>query len=197
MGTRGLYGIRKGGVDKATYNHFDSYPSQLGDHFTRFCAALGADGLSKLFDRIELVDQVEKPMSDQEAYCVERGWSNSDAPESWYDSLRLLQGDFDAYLAAAGATGPVYMTDDADFIRDSLFCEYAYIANLDEGVLEFWAGFQKRPDPANRYGQDADCGYYPCRLLATWPLDALSDVRAVVDKMEALSKADYKEQNVA
>lgn len=90
MGTRGLYGIRKGGVDKATYNHFDSYPSQLGDHFTRFCAALGADGLSELFDRIELVDQVEKPMSDQGAYCVERGWSCSDAPESWYDSLRLL-----------------------------------------------------------------------------------------------------------
>ena len=30
MGTRGLYGFRKNGVDKTTYNHFDSYPDGLG-----------------------------------------------------------------------------------------------------------------------------------------------------------------------
>jgi len=26
MGTRGLWGIRKDGKDKLTYNHYDSYP---------------------------------------------------------------------------------------------------------------------------------------------------------------------------
>jgi len=31
MGTRGAYGFRKNGIDKVTYNHFDSYPEQLGE----------------------------------------------------------------------------------------------------------------------------------------------------------------------
>ena len=30
MGTRGLYGFRKNGIDKLTYNHLDSYPDWLG-----------------------------------------------------------------------------------------------------------------------------------------------------------------------
>ena len=38
MSTRGLYGIRKNGVDKCTYNHSDSYPSWLGRKVLEFCA---------------------------------------------------------------------------------------------------------------------------------------------------------------
>ena len=30
MGSRGLYGFIKDGVEKATYSHGDSYPSYLG-----------------------------------------------------------------------------------------------------------------------------------------------------------------------
>ena len=36
MGTRGLYGFRKNGVDKVTYNHWDSYPDGLGKQILRF-----------------------------------------------------------------------------------------------------------------------------------------------------------------
>lgn len=31
MGTRGLFGLRKNNKDKTMYNHFDSYPSCLGE----------------------------------------------------------------------------------------------------------------------------------------------------------------------
>ena len=36
MGTRGLYGFRKNGVDKVTYNHYDSYPEYLGRNILEF-----------------------------------------------------------------------------------------------------------------------------------------------------------------
>ena len=44
------------------------------------------------------------------------------------------------------------MTNDISFIRNSLYCQYAYIVNLDEGVLECYVGFQKKPQKENRYG---------------------------------------------
>ena len=36
MGTRGLWGFRKDGKDKLTYNHFDSYPDCLGHTIVEF-----------------------------------------------------------------------------------------------------------------------------------------------------------------
>lgn len=52
MGTRGLYGIRKDGVDKVTYNHFDSYPEYLGKNMLKFCMSHSKDALTELFNKI-------------------------------------------------------------------------------------------------------------------------------------------------
>ena len=39
MGTRGILGFRKNGLDKLAYNHFDSYPEELGANVVKFCRA--------------------------------------------------------------------------------------------------------------------------------------------------------------
>ena len=41
--------------------------------------------------------------------------------------------------------------DASDFLRDSLFCEYAYIINLDDNVLEFYEGFNGDNNAKGRY----------------------------------------------
>ena len=62
-----------------------------------------------------------------------------------------------------------------DFIRDSLFCEWAYFYDRDTGVFEIWKGFQKVPDPQNPFGQEKDDdGYYPCRRIFQGPVELLS-----------------------
>ena len=60
--------------------------------------------------------------------------------DDWYCLLRHAQGDLNVYK-----NGLRYMIDNHDFIKDSLFCEYAYIINLDTKRLEFYVGFQKTP----------------------------------------------------
>ena len=65
MSTRGLYGIRKNGVDKCTYNHSDSYPSWLGKKILEFCANNTIENLEKFFNKIELVDESSKPTEEQ------------------------------------------------------------------------------------------------------------------------------------
>jgi hypothetical protein len=42
-------------------------------------------------------------------------------------------------------------------------------------MLEFYEGFQKKPDEDNRYGTECEDGYYPCRLVAEIPLGTNAD----------------------
>lgn len=167
MGTRGCYGFRKNGIDKLTYNHFDSYPDCLGYDVVQFCKETSIEEMNKIFDRIILVEEDSKPTVEQIAECMKyyNGDVSTRTPEDWYCLLREAQGDLNVYK-----NGLKYMIDNHDFIKDSLFCEYAYIINLDTNDLEFWVGFQHEPDTNNRYGTEQDDGYYPCKMLACYPL---------------------------
>lgn len=188
MGTRGLYGIRKNGRDKATYNHWDSYPDYLGREVAKFCASRTLEELNTLFDNIELVDEMSQPTEDQKKRCVDAGWYDGSVSEQstddWYCLLRKLQGNFDELRKFTSGEEKIYMNDGISFIRNSLFCEYAYIINLDTGKLEFYVGFQHGAQHGNRYGEEPkDNGYYPCRLALEIPLVDIADVDRVVAMM--------------
>lgn len=192
MSTRGLYGIRKNGVDKCTYNHSDSYPSWLGRKVLEFCANNTIENLEKFFNKIELVEENSKPTEEQIKKCVESGYYNevvsTKSVDDWYCLLRNLQGNFDEYqdLIDNDEAKTIFMTDCISFIKDSLFCEYAYIINLDDEVLEFYEGFQKEAQKGNRYGETEEDGYYPCKLVFTISLDEIieSDIDSMVEQME-------------
>lgn len=188
MSTSGLYGIRKNGVDKCTYNHCDSYPNWLGKGIATFCANNSIEDLERFFDNIVLVDENSEPTNEQIDDCKAAGYVNLDVSEQsiddWYCLLRELQGNFEAYQKCIDDDSKVYMTDGINFIRDSVFCEYAYIINLDDKVLEFYIGVQREPQDGNRYGVEKVQGYYPCKLCLTFPLDEFPDVEFVVNMMK-------------
>ena len=54
MGTRGLYGFRKNGKDKITYNHWDSYPEGLGQNVLNFVKETSIEELNSIYDKIIL-----------------------------------------------------------------------------------------------------------------------------------------------
>ncbi len=191
MSTRGLYGIRKNGIDKCTYNHCDSYPEYLGSEILNFCAKNSVERLSKLFDNIDMVIENTKPTEEQIDICKKSGYTDfrvsRQNENDWYCLLRNLQGDFKKYTECIDNNEKVFMIDNIDFIKASLFCEYAYIINLDEKVLEFYVGFQNTPQTNNRYGVlHDDNGYYPCKLAFVIPLDEINlrNINDLVEKME-------------
>jgi hypothetical protein len=97
----------------------------------------------------------------------------------WYVLLRNTQGNPAAVLEAG------MMTDGEDFLQDSLFCEWAYVMNLDTLTLEIYKGFQTKPHTRGRYaqipvalahrlsrgGSRADTTYYPVALTAKIPFE--------------------------
>jgi len=172
MGTRGVYGFRLNGKDKTTYNHSDSYPEYLGRNIIEFIRSTSSEEMKSIFNRIELIDKNKKPTKEEIAKCQE--WSDfsvsSRSENDWYCLLRSAQGDLFAYKQ-----GLFYMSDDSSFIEDSLFCEWGYIINLDTDMLEIWQGFQHYPDLNNRYGQEAQDEYYPCKMIGEFPLNAIDE----------------------
>ncbi len=86
---------------------------------------------------------------------------------NFYDLYQPLQGTLKPYMDGK----LMFMPDSSDFINNSLFCEWAYVANLDSNKYEIWKGLQTKPDPDNRYGQEVDrMGYYPCQMIKEYDL---------------------------
>lgn len=87
-----------------------------------------------------------------------------------------------------------------DFIKNSLFCEYAYIINLDDMILEFYVGFQKTPQLGNRFGvEKSNEIYYPCRLVSIFDINTINDfidISKIVDKMNYLVENDIDDSSI-
>lgn len=173
MGTRGIYGFYKYGIDKITYNHFDSYPEGLGEDIVKFIHNTSILEMNEIFNKIILVNDNTIPTAEQIFECTEYYDNNvsSRTITDWYCLLRKAQGNLETYKS-----GLKYMIDNKDFIKDSLFCEWGYIINLDKNILEIYKGFQKTPNK-NRYfydGRERD-GYYNCKLIKTFPLNNIPE----------------------
>lgn len=67
--------------------------------------------------------------------------------------------------------------DSIDFIKESLFCEWAYFYDKTNKIFEIWTGFQKTPDVENPFGDTPNSGYYPCkRIIRASIEDILEDI---------------------
>ena len=60
--------------------------------------------------------------------------------DDWYCLLRKLQGNLSSYINKVVP----YMENGNDFIDDTLFCEWAYIINLDTNKFEVIYGWNNR-----------------------------------------------------
>lgn len=172
MSTRGVYGFRKSGKDKLSYNHSDSYLEGLGKKIVGFIKSSTIKELNQICDAIILVQSDSIPTDKQVKECYQ--WYNGKVAECtpyyWYCLLNKAQGDLNAFRQ-----GLRYMLDDRDFIKESLSCQYGYIINLDKNVLEVYVGLQRIPN-INRYACEPDeYGYYNCKLQHEFPLTNIPD----------------------
>ena len=200
MGTRGALGFRIDGKDKIAYNHFDSYPSGLGAAVAKFLvkAASTRAGLARLQAKARLLQAIpkdSKPTPEDIKRCAkytDLGVSNQ-STDDWYCLLRNAQGNPAAMLQVQK------YEDSASFMLDSLFCEYAYIINLDENVLEFYRGFQDLPHDKGRYAKDLSMmnaklaenrsTYFPVALLRTFRLNRIpKSIVALMEKADNLDR---------
>ena len=173
MSTRGIYGFHKNGEDKLTYNHFDSYPEGLGKNITDCLLNLKLKiknkfipTLNKVFDNIVMVEEKTSVPKNLEINEFD-----------WYTYLRSNQGDLNYLIDKYFNNEECYMINNKDFIKDSLFCEFGYIINLDTKKFEIYKGGQEQPTSKHRYYVDEPTtilklgnNFYNCELIKEYSL---------------------------
>ena len=84
---------------------------------------------------------------------------------------------------------------DNQFIKESLYCEYGYIINLDNMKLEYYLGDQEKPQKNNRFGNTIIDGYYPCRLVCNFDILSISEdnFENIIEKMKRIDETRIDE----
>ena len=201
MGTRGMIGFHLNGEDRGSYNHFDSYPEELGVGMVvqaktirdslAWYRELALD-VAMIKDATAIPTEAERAKFDKYRGEQSEGLEARGHPEvEWYTLLRDLQGKLTESLQAGA------LIDGSDFILDSLFCEWAYIVNFDEGTFEVYKGcvevgeecqgrFAGKHDPKN--------DYQACTLLWSCKLEDLPDDPAAwAEEMDRLAYPEDEE----
>ena len=174
MGTRGALGFQVNGKIKATYNHSDSYPEYLGEAMLKWVKGRGIKDLHHIALDMKMIDISTEPTEeDKEKWrpFTDLGVSNQ-SDTDWYCLSRGAQGDIGAYVKAGAMPG-----GGEDFMQDSLYCEWAWIINVDGGTFDVYRGFQKTPPEDGFFTGDrrTRCGYHPVNRVASFSLSDLPE----------------------
>lgn len=173
MGTRGITGFVIDEVEKIGYQQYDSYPDGVGLNVLNFLRTADLDVVRQQARYLQVVNQDEPPTEEQIIRLAPYANTavSTGSPTEWYVLLRETQGDPAAILNAG------FVEDHSLFPADSLFCEWGYIIDLDNDVLEVYKGFQTEDHADGRFHDldTKDEKYRPIRLVASWPLDALPE----------------------
>lgn len=199
MGTRNLtVVIQNNEVKVAQYGQWDGYPSGQGATIVEFI-------LEKLNTESNLKEFREKVAS---TYFI----SHEEILDLWVEAGADRDSDFVTFVVSNrfnanhpqldrdmgskvlyfinNSTTPVQLKNSYDFASDSLFCEWAYVIDLDNLVLEVYKGFNKQPiDESNRFFNlmescADDVKYYPVALERKIPFHELVSVSDFISLME-------------
>jgi hypothetical protein len=197
MGTRNLTCVvHEGKMKIAQYGQWDGYPSGNGLLIRGFlkkgfnrdkflaglnkCKLLTGKEVGKLYEKLGIVG-TDGFVSMEDADRFKKTYPSLDR-DMGANILRFIQKQKEEW----------FHSNQKDFGLDSLFCEWAYVLDLDNNVLEVYEGFNKVPVPSNNRwkGKHNNRGYYPVKLVKIYPL---SDLPSKEDFLKDLEKEEDSE----
>lgn len=186
MGTRNLTCVYLDGEYKVSqYGQWDGYPEGQGVTCLNFLR----DTLNeeKFKEKLRKMKFASKDYINgiYAAFGAKDGFINIDGSHEVKKRFPQFHRDTAADILEMIATmdiGP-YLEDDINFAGDSLFCEWAYVIDLDKRTFEVYEGFNQKPlteedrfffleEKSYKEHRDED-QYHPVKLVKSWSLDEL------------------------
>lgn len=209
MGTRNLTMVVKNQKPVvAQYGQWDGYPSGQGAVIVKFLRNTNLNEFSKQIDKVKFINKKKQTEINNFVKDLgsKDGWLTGEQSAKYQEKYPLLTrdngGSILELIMEQKGKGNIWIQDSSTFAADSLFCEYAYVVDLDSNTLEVYEGFNETPlsegerfYPLQEKGLHIeehrnDNQYYPVKLLTKFDLNEIPDEDTFVSKCEELLKAD-------
>lgn len=226
MGTRGLtMVVVDGEIQVAQYGQWDHYPSGQGRTACAFireyafsrttvdghsCVVYAPEKLDKFRDAVKRVHK----LTDSDLDALYQGVLGDGTKNEWitYEDSQKMKVALPQIHRDMGAQILLWIwnnmehpdfglpikgvTLSSSFAADSLFCEWAYVLDLDRNVLEIYKGGQETPPSSGRFKDfpvqaDRHKTFYPVDLLVEIPFSQVTD-KSPVPEVDAAMRADAK-----
>ncbi len=204
MGTRGLTAVMADGKYQiAQYGQWDHYPSGQGITTLEFCCEhlktqAGRDAFKAKLANVKFSESevelegstYEREVSDFSVPCD---------PGAHHRPTKKIQYPYAGRDTGAEilelvfkSSDTVCLNDSIGFAGESLFCEYAYVVDLDKNTLEVFKGFNQRKlgktqrfkDFFQKVERQGANQYHPVRLLKKYSLDKLPSNESFLEDLE-------------
>lgn len=143
MGTRNLTAVIKDTEYKvAQYGQWDGYPEGQGEVVYDFLTGKGnLDKLKAGLDKVRWANEADFAKMRSAIGASEDGWINVEQGKMLNERFPELSRDTGAEILelVANAEREIALTDEHEFIKDDLFCEWAYVIDLDVNQLRVYA----------------------------------------------------------
>lgn len=186
MGTRHLVAVVSGGKRRiAQYGQFDGYFTGVGDDVFNFVKNKMNFDVFK--ERVEALQFYTKKELDDLDKQYEN--TNKDTAKLFEEHPELTRSTSAEILELVQDGSVTKVVDSWSFGADSLFCEYAYVVNLDSKVVECYTGFNRKKAVGRfaRYNR-VTAEFKPVKLFKKIPFDKIHD------KLGEELKKQYDEQ---
>jgi len=145
MGTRNLTCVW---IDKkfrvAQYGQWDGYPSGVGADILSFLKSSNLEQLKKNVRNVRWAKKNEIEKAWESVGADKSGLVNLDVSERFANLYPQWSRDSGAKVLSMLHTKNLRLKDSRSFGTDGLFCEWAYVIDLDAMKLEVYTGFNKQ-----------------------------------------------------
>jgi hypothetical protein len=195
MGTRNLTMVISNGETKvAQYGQWDGYPSGNGVIVLDFLTNTNLDEFKKKLNKVIFTNgNKEKEIQKWlKSIGCENGWMTGEQSKLYQKKYPYLTRDNGANILQMimdGEEDEIWITDSTEFAGDSLFCEWAYLIDLDKNKLEVYEGFNNEPltiedrffylmqgsleENKERKENGIDSEYFPIKMIKSYDLNNL------------------------
>ena len=189
MGTRNITIVIKNKKTKvAQYGQWDGYPSGQGVTALNF---LRQSNLSQFGEEVDKL----KWFTEKQLEKLEK--------IEWKDTHGCISRDTGAEILNEVYEGKVTrLVNQETFVADSLFCEWAYVVDLDKNTFEVYEGFNQEPltkedrffELTENVERRGDNQYHPCKMIKSYPLDNLPTEEEFINYFDKLEEEKEEEQ---
>lgn len=186
MGTRNLTMVIKDHETKvAQYGQWDGYPEGQGLTILSFLQEpSNIEKLREILPKIRFENQKDSQVKDEFLKSIRstNEWVNMEQAEQFYKQYPLhnrnLGGEILSRLLEHSEQPEIVLVNEEGFASESMFCEWAYVVDLDKNTFEVYKGWnQSGITPKDRFFSinDKESPYRPVKILKSFSLDRLPD----------------------